>query len=589
MRIRRTTDIVFIVHCVLCLAAVRSTSITNDGKVNECKVDTNGDNNCPLWTSRDNQSHCVCIDHTYPFVQCAKIGNVSEAFMLVGNCITRSNNQTFVAGCPYYDHHQALILYIPVPRNVLQISQMCTQFKRTGQYCGECEKEFSPSVYSYDLSCVKCSADDYYRKWGKYLAITLLPTTVFYFVVLIFRFRATSPQLNAYIMLCQLIASPYTLREFAKRDRLYDNTQISTRYLSGFFSSFLSIWNLDYFRLIYTPFCLHPHASMLQVLSLDYITALYPFVLIIFTYILVTLHYHGCPLVVWLWRPFRKCFARLRRQWDIHNSLGDAFATFILLSYVKILSVSIDILTFSIPVDECGNRQPAVPYYDGSVKYFGKEHLPFAVLAIVMLLVFTVFPILLLLMFPCRCFQKFLNKFHINSPALHMFMNIFQGCFKDGTEGTKDCRYFAAFYLMIRVIFFCELAVLGYSQMYVCTISLLLMSILFFLYFPHKSPLFNKVDVIFIVLLVVFEMTELHVKSFDLPLVQNVEGVFYLIPIVLLMYPVCLVLYISYKKSRRFQAIILHVKMFFSRHLSRQPPAVNIPPVLNEASPLLPK
>ena len=35
---------------------------------------------------------------------------------------------------------------------------------------------------------------------------------------------------------------------------------------------------------------------------------------------------------------------------------------------------------------------------------------------------------------------------------MHTFVEAFQGYFKDGTDGTKDCRWFAAFYLIIRVV-----------------------------------------------------------------------------------------------------------------------------------------
>ena len=224
-------------------------------------------------------------------------------------------------------------MYKKLPKNTSQIDQiMCKQFKRTGHFCGQCETGYSLPVYSYVSNCVKCSSQVNIREWAKYFAITLLPTTVFFFIVLLFRFRATSPHLNVYILICQLITSPHVLRSVAKHTPYYI---LSTRqkYLNGFFITIASVWNLDYFRLVYTPFCLHPQASILKVLSLDYITALYPLVLIIFTYTLVTLHYRGCPLLLWLWRPFREGFARLRRQWDIHNSLVDAFATFLLLSY----------------------------------------------------------------------------------------------------------------------------------------------------------------------------------------------------------------------------------------------------------------
>ena len=33
-------------------------------------------------------------------------------------------------------------------------------------------------------------------------------------------------------------------------------------------------------------------------------------------------------------------------------------------------------------------------------------------------------------------------------------MDTFQGCYKDGTNGTRDCRYFTALFLITRYIFF---------------------------------------------------------------------------------------------------------------------------------------
>ena len=201
---------------------------------------------------------------------------------------------------------------------------------------------------------------------------------------------------------------------------------------------------------MYTPFCLHPYTSMLQVLSLDYLIAMYPLALVIITYAVVTLHYNNCKLVVFLWRPFLRCCIRFRRQWDIQNSLVDAFATFLLLSYVKFLNVSSDILTRTILWDDKVIMQRTVLYYDGTVRYFGEKHLPYAVLAITILIIFTLLPILILCFYPCHWFQQLLNRCHLRCLALHTFMDAFQGCYKNGTDGTRDCHFFSALYLITR-------------------------------------------------------------------------------------------------------------------------------------------
>ena len=61
------------------------------------------------------------------------------------------------------------------------------------------------------------------------------------------------------------------------------------------------------------------------------------------------------------------------------------------------------------------------------------------------------------LFYPCQCFSRFLNSYHLQRKALQTFMDAFQGCYKDGTNGTKDCRYFSALYPIARVVAFISL------------------------------------------------------------------------------------------------------------------------------------
>ena len=140
-------------------------------------------------------------------------------------------------------------------------------------------------------------------------------------------------------------------------------------------STLYGCWNLDFFRMIYPPFCLHPKMTNIQALTLDYVLAIYPLVLLGVAYVLVELNDHGCRPILFLWRPFHCCFSHFRRQWDIRTSLVDAFATLLLLSYIKLLSVSIDLLAPTAVYDIHGKPLPNLYlYYDGSTEYFGREH-----------------------------------------------------------------------------------------------------------------------------------------------------------------------------------------------------------------------
>ena len=151
--------------------------------------------------------------------------------------------------------------------------------------------------------------------------------------------------------------------------------------------------------------------TTVQALALDYAIAIYPLVLIIITYLLVELHDHDFKIIVCFWKPFHKCFTHLRRKWNIKLSLINAFATFLLLSFVKFSSVSFDLLLPTRVFNIHGEQLSIYLFYDGTTKYFGKEHLPYyGILAVAVLLVFNIFPLLLLCLYPCRCFHAEMPK-----------------------------------------------------------------------------------------------------------------------------------------------------------------------------------
>ena len=555
--------------------------------------------NCRPWMYFSNATQrCQCGTIPDKTISCIIYGNRSEVGVFFRFCMTQNNEKTkvVVGACPYNSGgsgYESLGKYHYLPTNVTKLDrEMCGGTTRTGQLCGQCMEDYSPPVYSYYPQCVSCTGDT--NNWAKYLAVSLLPTTAFFTGALVFRFRVTSPLLNGYILVCQILTSPPIQRlvAFEDYDRHYHNVN-ETILFNTIYSGCLSIWNLDFFRFAYTPFFLHPDASTLQILSLDYIIAAYPLALIILTYTLVRLHYHNCTLVVWLWRPFIGCFARCRRQWNIQNSLVDAFATFLLLSYVKFLSVSFDILMPTFAWDMNSTMQPPVLYYDGTVEYFGKDnvHLPYALLALAVLLVFTFLPILLLCVYPCRCFQRVLNRYHLNSQTLHYFMDTFQGSFKNGTNGTRDCRYFAAIYLIVRVALYISLGI-SIVTFNISMINgvLLHCGLLLVIFQPYKKSQYNKIDISLVFTMMAFFSSAWLFEADNIRLERIVDR-FVLIPMspIPLLYPLCLLSYHVWKNSERLQMAITRIRVaFFQRVATHQQTEPSLPQqVLNEATALL--
>jgi len=228
--------------------------------------------------------------------------------------------------------------------------------------------------------------------------------------------------------------------------------------------------------------------------------------LLVITYFLLELHGYKFRPIVWLGKPFHRCFARFRGQSDFKTSVIDAFATFLLLSYSKILWVSFELLVPTRVYDVYGQCLGLYLFYDAEIEYFGKEHLPYAILALIITLVFNILPLLLLLLYPARWFQRCLNTCRLRWHGLHIFIDAFQGCYKNGTvAGTRDCRYFAAVYLIVRITLLIAYAATQTGLF--CAVGLLILIALVALLSivqPYRADLavYNNVDIVLILMMV---------------------------------------------------------------------------------------
>ena len=468
---------------------------------------------CPTWMHWSiSQKKCLCgVVYANSVVFCSS--RAMQVGALHGYCLTHSklNNQSFIVGSCQYNMMKYLTasFYLFLPLNPSQLDHaMCGDFKRTGQLCGDCIEDHSPPVYTYHPQCVNCTKHT--SNWGQYVAVSLVPQTMFFVGVLALRFRATSPHISGFILYSQLITPPPILRSAAtisynfRNDPFYAD-RVGSKIANALFT-FHSIWNMDFFRLNYEPFCLNSHTSTLQILALDYIIAAYPLLLIVVIYTLVKLYYQHWRPLVYIWRPFQKCSTWFFRQWNIQASLVGAFATFLLLSYIKFLSVSFTLLFPAVTLNTEGSiHTPTYLYYASTTEYLGKEHLPYALLAIVNLIIFTLLPILLLCLYPCRSFHRCLNRYNLSLQALHIFMDTFQGSYKDGTNGTKDYRYFAAGDFVLRVAVYVSLIGQMLFLKYWITFMVMLAFLgAFTICRPFKHDRHNKLHIMWLLLLTLF-------------------------------------------------------------------------------------
>ena len=144
--------------------------------------------------------------------------------------------------------------------------------------------------------------------------------------------------------------------------------------------------------------------ALSKALALEYLIVLYPFVLTLFSYFLIVLHDRKVTFVIAVWKPFGKMLEKLRTSWNIRTSVLDSFTTFFLLSHTKILSVTSDLL-LPTKIYQLGTNEISYGlYYSPSVSYFGKYHLPYAILAISIATLFVIIPTIILILYPCHYF-----------------------------------------------------------------------------------------------------------------------------------------------------------------------------------------
>ena len=111
-------------------------------------------------------------------------------------------------------------------------------------------------------------------------------------------------------------------------------------------------------------------------------------------------------------------------------------------------------------------------------------------------------PPIFLFLYPSKIFQKCLQICKQKYNALHTFMDIFEGCYKDGTSGTCDCRYFGGLYFLIRISFSSVWLALTYKWHWAILVIMFgVAAILVAGFRPYKQTSYNVLDVFILALL----------------------------------------------------------------------------------------
>ena len=456
---------------------------------------------CPPWFMPTLQANgtvtCTCGSELGDIVHCDQ-SNL-QATLRLDKCMTfdTERNETFIGDCPLLPVENATLGYIHLPRNLSDLNEfMCDRYNREGQLCGRCKPGFSSAILTYGGSCVDCRGKTSYS-WMIFFAIIIIPVTLFYLVLLFFvSVNVLSPYLNAFVLYAQLLTVPGNLFfvQILTSQIVDVDNKVFTRFFEVMFSIY-GIWNLDFLR----PFihsCLTDSLSHVSAYYLEFVVGLYAMFLIIITMILIELHDRNFKPLVWAVLPFRRCFRKLLKNWDLRKSVIKALATFILLSYVKIGSVSTRAFQRTVLYNTTGPTELLYFYFDANVQYLSGAHLPLAILAGIILVTITLPLPILLFVYQFKFFQAILScccSTRIRE-GLRTFMEAFQGYYRDGSDGGRDYRFFASIYIVLRMVAFI-LQELSYSA---STVTMLMLSILVGVTYtavrPYKQNIFNIID-----------------------------------------------------------------------------------------------
>lgn len=466
------------------------------------------DNPCFLtWTrpvpTEPGQTQCGCgpdMIEGQPKCQITPRQRV-EVAIYSDYCMTFDDklNITYIGRCPYnslefYEYGGAIYLpqmALDLNNFVCNVSNLtghyyfCGQQRRQGMLCGQCEDGLGAAVMSYTHPCIECQ----WYGWLLYLALSFLPATVLCFLIILLRINILSPPLNAVVLLSHVMAS-HVNRMPCRFLYSADKSHLATLVL--YILTIYGLLNMDFFVYVVPPFCISNNMSTLTVIALDYAIALYPLLLLAVIYLLIEIHDRGCWLFVWVWKPFHKCLARFRRSWDIKGSIINAFATLYVLSFMKITSTSVRLMLTTLTVDIWGEKKRTNLYYDASCSLFHKCHCPYAIITLTITVVVTIIPSLYIFLYPCKVFHRCryfqCHKFRL----VNEIAKTFHHSFKDGINGTPDCRWFAGIYLLIRIVIATAANWRTTQQIQViCSaVSLGLVAI----FQPHTCTAFNYID-----------------------------------------------------------------------------------------------
>jgi hypothetical protein len=216
------------------------------------------------------------------------------------------------------------------------------------------------------------------------------------------------------------------------------------------------------------------------------------------------------------------------------------------------------------------SERKLVTNIDLNVEYGSREHLLFGIPALLLGCVFSIFPALVLMLYPVRLFRKCLSKCRLDGLILNTFVEKFYGCYRNGLDGGRDMRSFAGLYFIVRPLPFLagsatRMLMLSNNDPYLPrSVVFMATSLVIALCRPYNKMYMNVLDSLLLAHLAIL----CHLIS-SYPGFQNTDSFVYVSLAMIALPFVCFVLFFIHRafkkimKSSGFERFLRKCKTFF--------------------------
>ena len=420
----------------------------------------------------------------------------------------KESEDTLLSGyCPWgFCSPQHGYLLPPTASRSLLEEAICAP-NRTGTLCGKCKTNHSARYHSLMLTC----EPNEYCEWGWvfYIVSEIIPVTLIFLIIIFCNISITSGLANSFIFYCQTVKMLHI-----RADRLI-KASLAANYLEKAYQFIFFFLNLDPFVLDEISYCMKENTNAIDIFSFSNITVVYSFFLII----AVVLVRSKCNF-----RLFSCKYLLNQRSMKkaVQGNMIHGLTTFLLLFSARCAHNSVLILGYINVYGKGYQKRKSVVRYDGDIDWMSVKHLPYAIPAIILLIVMSIPPITLII-YPLH--YKILSLLNIADSKvtrclfdplerLKPFLDSFQGCLKD------NFRFFSGLYLIYRIVISFIMASLKPTDAdFSVSVMLTLLLILHSSARPYLKKLHNIVDVLLLGNLLLINMiTEYNIsktKSFD--------------------------------------------------------------------------